>query len=357
MNRVATSDEEGLITSTCATTYPLTSTSCTSSRSQNSLPIAATSLVTLAIFFGCGIIAGVYIQKGESSSSSSSLASKESTSSGANYYAYQYPSVSSNGGTNLSMGWDSTNQNVRFWNIAYDVLTLRGEPKHGLWKWTEPDANVSFWWCEMGGAWSGEDGFIDIDKNQFGMNAVFENLPKGDEILPRLGPLAKRAMVDNIALALLSVTLSYNMGGRIWLNDGNDTHPYWSGHMPPEDTEIYVLAAYYGWPFMFNGTACTGDRKIVNNTCDSLIHTFIVVVLPEEEEYIGRAGLTSHGLHYEQHTICPDLCGVSDCVCDAVLVDLLMQGSLNKDPMIWTNDTYALPQWALDVYPCMTGPE
>eukprot|EP00965_Chrysotila_dentata_P199781 6179585-Pleurochrysis_carterae.AAC.1 len=59
-----------------------------------------------------------------------------------------------------------TNNFLRYWTIFYGILSLRGEPKHGLWKWTVPGASSSFWWCELGGQYSGNNGLADGTNQQ-----------------------------------------------------------------------------------------------------------------------------------------------------------------------------------------------
>eukprot|EP00965_Chrysotila_dentata_P105431 3481940-Pleurochrysis_carterae.AAC.7 len=44
----------------------------------------------------------------------------------------------------------ATNNFVRYWHLNYGLFSYRGEPKHGLWKWTVPGAKLPIWWCDLG---------------------------------------------------------------------------------------------------------------------------------------------------------------------------------------------------------------
>jgi len=37
-------------------------------------------------------------------------------------------------------GWGETDNFARFYTIQYGAFSMKGEPKHGLWKWTVPGA-------------------------------------------------------------------------------------------------------------------------------------------------------------------------------------------------------------------------
>ena len=83
--------------------------------------------------------------------------------------------------------------------------------------------------------------------------------------------------------------------------------------------------------------------SLSNNTCNSLIHTFVGVLVPEAK-YDQYLGIPSYGLHYEQDTSCPALCGALPCECDALLVDLMLEGTLDR---AWDGNNFYLPDWAI----------
>ena len=134
------------------------------------------------------------------------------------------------------------------------------------------------------------------------------------------------------------------MGSSIWFNNGNRTVPHWERNWSPE-AEFYLYSAHYGTgTSVFNGTYCneTLGLTLEKGNCNSLIHTFVAVLVPEEY-YNTTEGIPSYGLHYSQDTTCPEKCGAKPCDCDALLVDLLMEGTLGFD---WDGNNFYLPEWA-----------
>ena len=86
--------------------------------------------------------------------------------------------------------------------------------------------------------------------------------------------------------------------------------------------------------------------SLENNMCDFLIpriHTSVAVLVPKEK-YTDLIGIQSYGLQCEQNTTCPALCGALPCECDALLVDLMLEGTLDLDR---NGNNFYLPEWAI----------
>uniref|UniRef100_A0A7S4BB85 Phospholipase B-like n=1 Tax=Chrysotila carterae TaxID=13221 RepID=A0A7S4BB85_CHRCT len=185
-------------------------------------------------------------------------------------------------------GWSVTNGFARHWNINYNLLNLRAEPKHGLWRWKFPGATRDFWWCELGGQWDGADGFADGTDVQWGMGKIWEQIRKSPmNSVDSFGYLGKGTKLADYVNDMVPVELSTKSGASIWRNKGSSSAPKYQ-RMWAYGVEFYLFTAYYGWPTMLAGTPCTGG-KISGDGCDSLVHQFIAMVLPDA--YSGFVGL------------------------------------------------------------------
>lgn len=239
------------------------------------------------------------------------------------------PDNSVHGSENL-IGWTATNNWLRYWMIQYNVLTIVGEPKHGLWKWTVPGADLGIWWCEMSGNWDPVDeghDYDDLDGRQSGMKAIWNKVITSSAA-NKAGPLGKRAKIDELAVDFIKMDLTGD--ANMWYNFGTELKPVW---WPNREGEVYIYSAYYGWkedpetkiPNMMDGRREDGAN----------IHLMVAVVV--DNDLAGHPtkikGIPAFGLHYDPGTKCPEMCGDDLCLCDAVLIDMKVQVNLEDD---WT---------------------
>jgi len=319
---------------------------------RSSVKFTTVTVMCIAVISAAvGITIGWVVSSGDGTNSSSDT-----------FSGMIYP-PSSYYGSDAINGWSTTNNYLRFWYVNYDTITIRGEPKHGLWRWTEPDAELSFWWCGLGGVFEGTDGLRDEPDGARGQNGMREIIDRLALNPSDLGPLGQAAKLDNIALTLNRVTITDQMGASFWLNDGTSTNFDYNAYLPDE-AEIYLFSAYYNfedplYPSMFGDTSdesfgenfCDSDDKsIAAGTCDSLVQTFVAAVLPASITE-SRVGLPTYGLHYgplDEAPPCPLSCGTRECDCDLVLIDMLLKGHLDEDPLRLAQKDYYLPDWVLE---------
>jgi len=260
------------------------------------------------------------------------------------------------------VGWVATNGFARAFMIMYDVFTLIGEAKHGLWQWTQPgqDPEVEFWWCQMGGnanstkylsghgdpssAGGHEDSRLaNPDKNLsstvHGMQDLWEHIRSTPNV-NKFGPLAVRAELP--AFATTAVRMNHGKGVHTWGNNGDGQRPYFFPVDTLDTAEAYVFEAGYSWPDMFHGNEpCPTDRTDIDEKCD-LHNTFIGLVV--EKQVSGPyQGMDKSGLHYGPDAAdCPEKCGAGPCRCNAILFDLVLHGFLSDH---YTDALKFVPAW------------
>jgi len=246
-------------------------------------------------------------------------------------------------GAEFYTGWTVTNGFARFYTIQYNSFSMKGELKHGLWKWTSSGAGdkADIWWCEMGGSWDTtvSSGHID-NENQQNMDKIWEVIRNSDNVND-LGPLAEDANLSDFAVN--AIRLYPTPSTHLWLNRGTSTEPAFRAE-PHGDAEFYYVEHLYGYTDipLFHGTECDGTNS---DDCINLHDTVVVVM--RKEITSGLVGLPIFGVHYGNLTTagaCPDTCGEGPCDCDLVLIDVSLDGPLATS---WDENDYFVPHWML----------
>jgi len=244
-------------------------------------------------------------------------------------------------------GWTATNGFARFYTIQYNSFSMKGELKHGLWKWTVPGAGdkADIWWCEMGGSWDTtvSSGHTD-NEHQQNMDKIWELIRNSDNV-NIVGPLAQDAKLLDIAVNV--IRMYPNPSTHLWLNRGTSTEPAYRAEYLGEylgDAEFYYVEHLYGYTDipLFHGNECDGTNS---DDCVNLHDTVIVIL--RKEITSGLVGLPIFGVHYGNLTTagaCPDTCGAGPCDCDLVLVDVSLDGPLGTS---WSENDYFVPHWML----------
>merc|ERR1711935_1213943 len=258
------------------------------------------------------------------------------------------------------VGWVATNGFARAFMIMYDVFTLIGEAKHGLWQWTQEhqDPEVEFWWSQLGGNaistkyMSGHGdpsmagGHMHRPPNDtyfystvHGMQDLWEHIRSTPNV-NKFGPLAVKAKLP--ALATTAVRMNHGKGVHTWGNNGDGHRPYFFPVDTLDTAEVYVFEASYSWPDMFHGNEpCPINESESHEKCD-LHNTFIGLVV-EKRVSGGYKGLAQSGLHYGPDAAkCPEKCGFGPCRCSAILFDLVLHGFLSD---LYTDALKFLPAW------------
>jgi len=157
-------------------------------------------------------------------------------------------------GASTYFGWTSTNKFVRNFLISYDMLSVKGEPKHGLWKWTVPGTDPGspkIWWCELGGAIASgaSSGHVDASTatsalaGQSGMGPVWEMIREMHRVNDP-GTKAAAAKFSSVAQTFARVYLSAS--ANVWGNAGTGSKPSYEIVDSSEGRfEWYVFEAYY----------------------------------------------------------------------------------------------------------------
>jgi len=220
---------------------------------------------------------------------------------------------------------------------------MKGEPKHGLWKWTVPGAGdeAHIWWCTMEGSYntslnSGQDN----DDTQQNMEVIWEQIRKSERV-NEVGPLAEDAKLLDVSTT--AIRLYQSPISNLWVNRGTSTMPaHRVEPLADGDVEFYFIEHLYGFTSapIWGGVECDGDNS---NDCVNLHDTLIAVIRKEITE--GLVGLPTWGVAYGNLTtggVCPEPCGDGPCDCDLVLVDISFDGFLGTS---WDDNDFFVATW------------
>jgi len=199
------------------------------------------------------------------------------------------------------------------------------------------------------GGWGGDPGAPEnasglLDSSDQGTAVQMRLEPlwqyiRGTTKANKFGPLGVAANLSSMAQTAVQMDLS--PFASLWFNRGSTDRPAWrSADIAPPAVEYYVFESYYIL------ADAQGNSVISATPCESCaLNLFVAAVLLPQTPSLP--GLANFGVHYARFKhgdgdACPSQCGVVPCDCDAVLVDLSMDGQLEGD---WTEDQYFLPAW------------
>ena len=257
-------------------------------------------------------------------------------------------------GGNVFAGWTTTNNFLRHFFVAYDVLIGAGEFKHGLWSWHMENSSLPLWWCELGGQFVGTDGLADTtvthtsaggQNPQRNMQAIWDRIDRSPNA-NKFGPLARAAGLDRLATTAIRVHL-HNQA-KLWMNRNSSSSPFLTPVTDADgDFEVYLFRSPYTGANMYDAPACPPGTNVTNaNDFECGLEHTHVAVIPSASISKKAVAFPSFGLAFDRDTQCPQCMGKS-CECDALVVDLAFSAYLtDRDPLELFVPDYVLPSKA-----------